>query len=58
MEIITTIAGVITALGVIFGLSAFDVIEIKDIFIDGWWTMFIIVPCTIEIFRSRDKLGN
>ncbi len=45
-------------LGVVFGLSAFDVIEIKDIFFDGWWTMFIIVPCTIELFRSRDKTGN
>lgn len=45
-------------LGVVFGLSAFDVIEIKDIFFDGWWTMFIIVPSTIELFRSRDKTGN
>ncbi|MBQ4348608.1 MAG: hypothetical protein IKB94_05135 [Clostridia bacterium] len=45
-------------LGVVFGLSAFDVIEITDIFFDGWWTMFIIVPCTIELFRSRDKTGN
>lgn len=45
-------------LGVVFGLSAFDVIEIRDIFFDGWWTMFIIVPCTIELFRSRDKTGN
>lgn len=45
-------------LGVIFGLSAFDVIEIRDIFFDGWWTLLIIVPCTIELFRSRDKTGN
>ncbi len=45
-------------LGVIFGLSAFDVISLEDIFFDGWWTMFIIVPCTIELFRSRDKTGN
>lgn len=45
-------------LGVIFGLSAFDVIEIKDIFFDGWWTMFIIVPSVIELFRSKDKTGN
>ena len=45
-------------LGVIFGLSAFDVIEIRDIFFDGWWTLFIFVPCTIELFRSRDKTGN
>lgn len=45
-------------LGVVFGLSAFDIIEIKDIFFDGWWTMFIIVPSVIEFFRSKDKTGN
>lgn len=45
-------------LGVLFALSALDIIDIKDIFFDGWWTMFIIVPSVIELFRSRDKTGN
>lgn len=45
-------------IGVIFALSALDIIDIKDIFFDGWWTMFIIVPSVIELFRSRDKTGN
>lgn len=44
--------------GVVFALSALEIIDIKDIFFDGWWTMFIIVPSVIELFRSRDKTGN
>lgn len=44
--------------GVVLALAAFDVIDFKDIFFDGWWTMFIIVPSVVELFRSRDKTGN
>ena len=25
---------------------------------DGWWTLFIIVPCTIGLFTEREKTGN
>lgn len=44
-------------LGVIIGLNSFGITDI-NLFFDGWWTLFIIIPCTIELFRSRDKTGN
>ncbi len=41
-------------LGVLIGLDTFEIVDI-NFFFDGWWTLFIIVPCTIDLFRSRDK---
>lgn len=48
---------VIVALGVLLGLRAFDVINF-EIFFDGWWTLFIIVPCAIGVITDDDKVGN
>lgn len=48
---------VILLLGVIIGLNALDIADI-NIFFDGWWTLFIIVPCFIDLFKSSDKTGN
>lgn len=48
---------VLVAIGVILALNAFDVTDI-DIFFDGWWTLFIIVPCTVGLFTEREKMGN
>ncbi len=48
---------VFIVIGVIFGLNATGVTNI-DIFFDGWWTLFIIVPCFIGIFKEKDKTGN
>lgn len=48
---------VLVALGVIFALNAFDIIKV-DVFFDGWWTLFIIVPCGIGLFSENDKSGN
>ena len=47
---------IIVAIGVIFALNAFDITNI-DIFFDGWWTLFIIVPCAVALFTKRDKGG-
>ena len=44
-------------LGVIFGLNALEITNI-DIFFSGWWTLFIIVPCFIGLFKESDKTGN
>lgn len=44
-------------LGIIFGLNALEITNI-DIFFDGWWTLFIIIPCFIDLFKSQDKTGN
>lgn len=48
---------VLIAIGVIFSLNAFGITDIK-VFFDGWWTLFIIVPCFIGIFTDREKTGN
>lgn len=45
------------AIGGIFALNAFGITNI-EIFFDGWWTLFIIVPCFIGIFSEREKTGN
>lgn len=44
-------------LGVIFGLNALDITNI-NIFFDGWWTLFIIVPCFVGLFKNEDKSSN
>ncbi len=48
---------VLVALGLIFGLNALEITDI-NIFFDGWWTLFIIVPSAIGLFRSGDKTAN
>ncbi|MBQ8623898.1 MAG: hypothetical protein IJ424_05965 [Oscillospiraceae bacterium] len=48
---------VLVVLGVIFGLNALDITDI-DIFFDGWWTLFIIVPCVIGLINEKEKTGN
>ena len=48
---------VFIVVGVIIGLNALDITNI-NIFFDGWWTLFIIVPCFIGLFRDEDKSGN
>lgn len=48
---------VLIVVGVIFGINALDIADI-NIFFDGWWTLFIIVPCFIGLFSDKDKSGN
>ena len=43
--------------GGIFALNAFGLTDI-EVFFDGWWTLFIIVPCFIGVFNEQDKTGN
>lgn len=48
---------VLILLGLVFGLNALDITDI-NIFFDGWWTLFIIVPCFIGLFKNESKTGN
>lgn len=48
---------VLIAVGVIFGLNAVGLTDI-NIFFRGWWTLFIIVPSFIELFRSTNKMWS
>ena len=45
------------AAGVIWALNEFNIANI-NVFFDGWWTLFIIVPCGIGLFTEREKLDN
>ena len=48
---------VLIVVGVVLGVNALGVADI-DIFFDGWWTLFIIVPCLSGLFNEKDKFGN
>ena len=48
---------VLIVAGVLFALNALNVTNI-DVFFDGWWTLFIIVPCAVGLFTEREKTGN
>lgn len=48
---------VLVALGVIIGLSSFNIVDV-NLFFDGWWTLFIIIPSFINIFAEEEKTGN
>ena len=48
---------VLITVGVVLALNIFNITDI-NIFFDGWWTLFIIVPCTIGLFTEREKTGN
>ncbi len=47
----------LVAVGSILSLNVVGLTDI-DIFFDGWWTLFIIVPCAIGLFSREDKTGN
>ena len=48
---------VLVAVGIILALNTLGIASIH-IFFDGWWTLFIIVPCTIGLFTDYDKSGH
>ena len=48
---------VLIVVGVIIGLNTMGITNI-NIFFDGWWTLFIIVPSFIGLFNDSDKTGN
>ena len=48
---------VFISLGVLLGLKVTGIIDV-NIFFDGWWTLFIIIPCTIGFFTESPKTGN
>ena len=45
---------VLIILGLIIGGNTLGITNI-NIFFDGWWTLFIIVPCFIGLFKDSDK---
>ena len=50
------IGALLIAYGVIYILSSFGIADINISF-DGWWTLFIIIPCINGLITSREKVG-
>lgn len=48
---------VFIVIGVVLGLNALEITNI-NIFFDGWWTLVIIIPCFIDLFKNEEKTGN
>ena len=47
----------IIALGIIFGGNALGFFDL-NIFFDGWWTLFIIIPSLISLITEKEKLSS
>ena len=48
---------VLIAIGIIWGLNSLGITNI-DVFFDGWWTLFIIIPCFIGLFKGSNRTGD
>ena len=48
---------VLIIVGLIIGGNSLGITNI-NLFFDGWWTLFIIIPCFIGIFKEHEKTGN
>ena len=48
---------VFIVVGLILGLNALEITHI-NIFFDGWWTLIIIIPCFIGLFKDVEKTGD
>lgn len=47
----------LVAAGTVFALNALNITSI-DIFFDGWWSLFLIIPCGVGLFTEKKKSGN
>ncbi|MGI6423130.1 MAG: LiaF transmembrane domain-containing protein [Candidatus Dojkabacteria bacterium] len=45
------------AIGVIYGLKTLEIVNI-NIFFNGWWTLFIIIPGLVGLIKGKDITGN
>ncbi len=48
---------VFIVLGLIIAGNVLGITNIK-IFFNGWWTLFIIIPCFIGLFKNNRRTGN
>lgn len=47
---------VLIAVGVLLGINALDLLHF-NLFFDGWWTLFILVPSVIGLLTDDNKWG-
>ena len=48
---------ILVTVGAILGSNALGLTNI-DIFFDGWWTLFMIIPCATGLLSGKDRTGN
>lgn len=48
---------VLILIGLIIGGNVLGITNI-NLFFDGWWTLIIIIPCFIGLFKEKEKVGN
>lgn len=48
---------VLIIIGVLWGTNVIGLTNVS-LFFDGWWTLFIIVPCIIGLINDKDKTGS
>lgn len=51
------LGAILIACGVLYALSAFGLADVS-FSLDGWWTLFIIVPCLNGLLTGKEKLGS
>lgn len=51
------LGAILIACGVVYILGLFGIADI-EFSLDGWWTLFIIIPCLNGLITSHDKTGN
>lgn len=51
------VGALLIAAGVIYALNVLGVADINFL-LDGWWTLFIIIPCLSGLLSGSDKLGS
>lgn len=48
---------ILIILGLIIGLNALEITNI-DLFFDGWWTLFMIVPASVGLLKGKEFTSN
>ena len=48
---------ILIGLGIVLGLNTLGYTDI-NLFFEGWWTLLIIVPCVIDLFKGNNVGGN
>lgn len=48
---------VLVAAGAVLSLKALGVLDV-NVFFKGWWTLFILIPSTIDLFTTRHKKAS
>lgn len=51
------LGGILILCGIVYLLGSFGIADVT-VSLDGWWTLFIIVPCLSGLISGEDKIGS